>query len=183
MSKYSGKADCGDTYEILGEEKFFKTRVYFGDNIVPLKIETYKDALPYFPYLEKMATGDSIWLCTESYVDTEERETLAWKFSLIKKFHRKCKRNKTEFSLERFRDEYGWFVNDSYIERMFEEVGHFGQKAEVPEDCHTKMAEIYREHLFEDMIKAGYTEFEAAKWVYGWKRAWDMSKAKESNHG
>lgn len=72
MSKYSGKCDFGDTWEILGD-RVKNMKVYFGNNIVPLEIHSYKDALPYFPYLVSMMEssdeGTIVRLCTVPYTE------------------------------------------------------------------------------------------------------------------
>lgn len=49
MSKYSGRCDFGDAWEIL-KERTTTTKVYLGEHIIPLEIHSYKEALPYFPY-------------------------------------------------------------------------------------------------------------------------------------
>jgi hypothetical protein len=111
MSKYSGQCDFGDTWEIL-DERTATTKVYFGSNIAPLEIHSYKDALPYFPYgvamLGSSKESTTVILTTTSLI---EKSPL-----MAAKKH-------------------------------------------------------YQKLLFDDMIKAGYDESAAYRWVYGFK-AW-----------
>ena len=103
MSEFSGRCDLGDTCDIFGIDKIIsKYKIYTYGNILPLKIEKPSDLIPYYPYIVTMMTsskegGGVIHLSKESFVDEEEREHLGWDLDHIKKYWRKCKRDKKEF--------------------------------------------------------------------------------------
>ena len=177
MSKYSGKCDFGDTWMIHGEGYILNSNVYIGENIVPLRIDSYKDALPYFPYLVSLAAFNNvegkgeIRLSTESFIDREEREHLGWILRDAKKYFKKCKRIKKEFDADEATKALSSFEYEKNIYMpIAEEVKKDGIKAKIPDRVHLPMHEYYRKELYDDMIKAGYDSTKAAKWAYGWHR-------------
>lgn len=182
MSQYSGKCDLADTWEIYGEEYMLKSNIYIGDNIIPLRIDSYKDALPYFPFIEAVSAGDkdhaNIWLHEESYVDQEERDILTSYLNDFKKYWRKCKRKKIEYTVDEAIYAVSWHTDD-YIIQLAELVEKDGDKAQLPWYIHTRMAEYYRLELYNDMIAAGWDERKAKCWVYGWERAMRDEKIKD----
>ena len=172
MSKYSGKCDFGDSWDIFGEEYILNSKIYIGNNIVPLKIESYKDALPYFPHIVYMQAGDkegaNIWLTEKSFVDSEEEASLERTLDTLKRYYRKCKRNKKEFDMNEALGLTSWF--DEYrraYQPIADEILKHGEKACVPDTVHLPYYEGDRKRLYEDMVKAGYAEAEAAKWCFG----------------
>ena len=105
MSKYSGKCDLYDSLIMIKDIKdYSKVKIYaYNNDIVPLRIDFERDAMPFYPYLTIMMNGDKdgntiIHLSSESYVDTDENEHLSWYLEDIKKYWRKCKRKKIEFN-------------------------------------------------------------------------------------
>ena len=175
MSKYSGKCDFGDTWEILGD-RIKNAKIYFGYNIVPLKIESEKDALPYFPYLVgSMASSDestTIHLSTISYVDQQEKNILESSWESAMRVYRRLVRNKEAITVDAIiKETFPSFEKDNQNNKvMAEAIVRDGKKAKMPSNIHTPMAEHYRKVLYDDMIKAGYAETEAYKWVYGMER-------------
>ena len=182
MSCFCGKCDLWDSVQIHGEDYFLNDcKIYIGRNIVPLKIESVKDLLPYAAYLVATAChskekGGVVRITTESYVDREEREILTWHFDDLKKIHRRCRRLKIPFNKEEALKECKWWVrdNEENFDLMFAAIEKDGQRAELPEDCHTYMGEYYRKELYDAMIEAGWREFETLEWVYGFNRGWKM---------
>ena len=83
----SSKCDFGDTCSMFNtpQEILEKYKVYAYDNdIVPLKMETEKDLIAYYPYLVTLMCcnkeeGGIIHLSHESYIDSEEREHMEYK--------------------------------------------------------------------------------------------------------
>ena len=79
MSLYSGKCDFSDMSDIHNVDNILKSNVYIGWNIAPLKFETEKDLIPYYPYIVGFSATTNgvgeIRLSSESYVDRQERET------------------------------------------------------------------------------------------------------------
>ena len=51
MSLYSGKCDFADMVDIWGIEKAINADVYLYDSLIPLRIETEKDLVPFYPFL------------------------------------------------------------------------------------------------------------------------------------
>jgi hypothetical protein len=76
MSKYSGKCDFRDTWEICDiENRIEQANIYVGNNIVPLRITSYKDAVPYFPRIAYAIGNENngvinIWLGEKSYAES-----------------------------------------------------------------------------------------------------------------
>ena len=175
MSKYSGKCDFGDSWEIWGEDHVLNSKIYIGDNIIPLKIETYKDALPYFPRIVFLAAGDKgssvIRLTEESFVDLRESERLNWVLEDVKRYYRKCKRSKKTFDFDEAMRLVCWFGSDIEIyEPIVREVMRKGDKAQVPDKVHIPYYDYERKFLYDDMVEAGYSEQEAAIWCFGFTR-------------
>lgn len=178
MSKYSGKCDFGDLCEIYGEEKTVKAKVYIGNNIMPLAINSYKDALPYFPFLVGLSVcnedGMTMRLSRESYVDSYEREVLSSYLDTVIRYYKRCKRKKETFDANDALKHISWFdENETYKQLIVNEVENNGVKSEIPQGCHMPIAEIYREMLFNDMVYAGYTPSESARWCFGIDRTFN----------
>ena len=83
ISKFSGKCDVYDSLVMIREVKdFSKVIIYAADNeVIPLRINSKKDLIPYYPYLTSIMCGDSegntiIHLSKKSFVDAEEEGIL-----------------------------------------------------------------------------------------------------------
>ena len=89
MSVYSGKADLFDNLGDATDEKLQNSNIYIGDNIIPLRINNQHDLAPYYPYLVAVGSWSDghaeIHLSTESFIDTDERESLTWKLEDVKR--------------------------------------------------------------------------------------------------
>ena len=175
MSRYSGKCDFGDSWGIHGEEYILNSKIYFGDNIVPLRIDSYKDALPYFPFLVGMIAGNkegaTIRLAERSFVDAEEEEMLTWELNNFKRYYRKCKRKKIPYNVDEALEKCIYFNGDREFYRpIAEAVSKYGNSAEIPENMHLRTHEYYRKLLYKDMREAGYSCHEACTWCFGWRR-------------
>lgn len=174
MSQFSGKCDYRDSYEIFGEEYILNSKTFIGNNIIPLRMDSYKDLVPYFPYLVATSCGDKesavIRLTNESFVDSEERETLQWYLDDIKKEWRRCKRKKIEFNVDEVSDKIGY--DKEFIKILADEVARNGNKAEIPYNAHMPLRDYYRIELYKEMVKVGYSKFQSAEWCFGWERVW-----------
>lgn len=172
MSRYSGKCDFGDTWRIHGEEHILNSDIYIGNNIVPLRINTYKDALPYFPHLvwlmayDKESNKSVIRLSDKSFVDSEERERLGRMLDDMKREYRRCKRKRIPFLFDNLRFTY----MEEIYGKIFYEVEAKGEKAKIPYNLHFPYHDMERVNLYEDMVKAGYAELKAAIWCFGYER-------------
>ena len=172
MSRFSGKCDLGDTLDIRGEEFISKSKIFIGNNIAPLRIDTYKDALPYFPFLVGSMGSDKemayIRISNRSFVDIEEEEMLGWILRDAKKYYRKCKRNKVDFDINEALKKTVMFECDYDEYRpIIEAVKENGEKATVPETVHRPIHDHYRKDLYEEMVKVGYDENSSAIWCFG----------------
>lgn len=77
MSRFSGKCDFYDEIEIFGLDRVLSAKIFIGENDYPLAITSYKDCIPYFPYIVTMSFHDKnegrdiIRLSEKSWVDIE----------------------------------------------------------------------------------------------------------------
>ena len=179
MSQFCGKCDFYDSFVAIGgddEEKVIenlkKLRLYvYGkdgrDHLV--KSDTIKDIAKYYPYLESVAaynkeTGYNIHLRSDSFIDQEEREHIGWYVRDVLKYWRKCKRNKKPFIVDECIKSLHW-MNDDILRTVAERVAKDGDKAEF-DDIHNSLHEYYRRRWFEELVRLGYTEFEAYNWCF-----------------
>ena len=172
----AGKCCFEDTVAIFGADNILeKYDVYIGDNILPLRMESEKDLIPYYPYLESIMvsnkeTGGIIRLHTRSFIDEEEEERLTWRLNELKKYWRRCKRRKEPFSTEEALKKICFFDPQDYEKKLVTRVAEFGEAA-IIEGIHDPMHERMRNELYELMIKYGWPEPQAYRWVYGWERS------------
>lgn len=163
MSMFSGKCDCYDTliaiHNYTEDDLKNKVKIYVGNNTEPLHIESYKDLIPYYPYLISFAMfskGKSVvHLSSESFVDSEERESLYFRLKELIKIYNHCKRKKTEFSVNDAVKEvcYGDWNSDIICE-LAKRVKENGKKATI-DGLHLKLYELYRKTLVDEMLKNG----------------------------
>ena len=75
MSMFSGKCDFYDEIAIFGLNQILKSKVYVGDSKEPLKLNSLRDCIPYYPYVvvASFTTNGSgtIILTSKSWVDIE----------------------------------------------------------------------------------------------------------------
>ena len=184
MSKFSGRCDCFDVLMGIREiTDFSKVKVYIGQELVPLRIDSYKDLVPYFPYLVVTQTGDGkgnmiVRLSIKSCVDTEEAELLLIELNHIKKYYRKCKREKTEYIEEEALRRISWMDGSEYLKELVKRVKEYGEKATIDE-IHIPSYERDRQNLYEEMLRVGWTEDQAYRWCFGWGRWLKRKKVNE----
>lgn len=163
MSRYSGKCDCYDSlvmiHEYTEDELKNNVRIYVGNSDIPLKIESYKDLIPFYPYLIGSACFDNeerksiIHLSSESFVDREERESLEYKLKHLMRIYNRCKRKKVEFNVEEAVKEISWNGwNEKACRELAERVREKGKRATI-DGLHLEMHERYRKELVNEMIK------------------------------
>lgn len=172
MSKFSGKCDFYDHIEIFGVDDTLSSDIYIGRNIIPLRFETEKDLIPYYPYLIAMSVWDNetkkgmIVLSEESFVDREEKETLTYTLQRLVRYYNKCKRKHIPYDPEQaVKESLGDWFNPPYYKVLAERVGEYGEKANI-NGVHTNTHHYYRDLLYKEMINNGYTPFKAWYWVY-----------------
>lgn len=158
------------------EEILEKYQVYaYGNDIVPLRMESKKDLVAYYPYLTTMVysnkeEGGRIHLSDKSYIDIEEEERLNRKINDLKKYYKKCKRNKEEFDKNKALELICWLEEPKpYHIELVNRVAEFGNKATI-ENIHDPFHDRMREEWYQLMLDNGWGEQRAYRWVYGWQR-------------
>ena len=172
MSLYSGKCDFCDMCDIHNVDNILKSNVYIGWNIIPLKFETEKDLIPYYPYLVATSATTNgvgeIRLSTESYVDRRERESLEFYTKECQRYVSKCKRKKVEVNLDHFDTMYNQYNKDIYKEILTRIIGK--SKEFTLDGIYLPMAERYRKELYDEMIKDEWESNKAKLWCFGWRK-------------
>ena len=180
MSMFSGKCDfydsvvaiwCdGDTTKL--EEFLARTDIYIfsraDERKHKLDIKNEKDAAKYYPYLQCIAAlgrtdRNTIILSSTSFIDDEEEEHLSWYLDDVLKYWRKCKRNKTPFTAEKYFEQTWLNKSNPLLIEIVKRVVKDGKKA-TTEGLHTDIHEYYRKRWFEEMVRLGYSETEAFNW-------------------
>lgn len=182
MSMFSGKCDVYDTVVSIRADgdpskiDYTKLHIYSYDNpLVELRIDCEKDLVPYYPYLQSYSSGYDgelhIHLSEQSFVDQEEQERLSWYLNDMLKYYKKCKRLKEEFTLSGFFASKGssYWDKDIIVE-IFNRVAKDGVKADIT-GLHDKAHDYYRNNLYEEMLRVGYTAFHATMWCWGLEEA------------
>lgn len=176
MSIYSGKCDVYDSLvEINNISDFDNVKIYAnGNHIIPLRIDSQRDLIPYYPYLVSMmsSTKDgekTIYLSEKSYVDTEEEERLQWRLEQLKKYYRRCKRNHEPYDeKEAIKKICIWNVSEDYETELVNRVKIDGEKATY-DGIHIPIFDKMRKKLYDDMVYAGYSKFKSRLWCFGWR--------------
>lgn len=163
MSMFSGKCDCYDTlvaiHNYTEDELKNKVDIYVGNSTEPLHIESYKDLIPYYPYLVSSGVFSKdkfvVHLTSESFVDEEERESLEFRLKELIKIYNRCKRKKTEFNVEDTVKEvcFGDWNRDVICE-LAKRVKENGKKATI-DGLHLKIHELFRKTLVDEMLNNG----------------------------
>ncbi len=180
---FSGKADCYDTLIAIGHvTDFSKIHIFADENPVELKIESYKDLIPYFPcvpYAEGHCDGEyHIRTSSKPWYRREEEQMLRIYIKNMITCYNKLKREKRltlENLLEMYQDRFCWHtLNDQdklIAERVIEAKGH---KERVKyDDIFSPMGDYYRKKLYEHMVEHGWNEYTAKEWCYGWERVFN----------
>ena len=173
MSLYSGKCDFCDTCEIHNVDNILKSNVYIGWNIIPLKFESEKDLIPYYPYIVgSSATTNGVGeirLSTESYVDRRERESLEFYTKECQRYVNKCKRKEEIINIEHFDNQYYRDVYRKILIRLVDKTKEF-----TLDGIYLPMAEHYREELYREMLKNDYSEYDSKKWCFSWRKEYPI---------
>lgn len=155
MSKFSGKCDLYDWIEIAGGYQEFMDcgyTIYVGKSEEPLKIESLKDLVPYYPYVISSVAGGILHLSSRSWVDMEEERCLNNYLSAIIKNFNRCKRKKIEFDVDAAVKEVFLYCHENEIRELANRVKEYGKKATV-EGLHLSSYEHYREFLENEIQK------------------------------
>ena len=183
ISKYSNKCDLYDVLVDIREiTDFSKVKIYAANNsIVPLRIDSQKDLMPYYPYIVAISISNSdgtqiIHLSEGSYVDIEEQERLTWNLDELKRYYRRQKRRHEPFDNDEAMKKISFFDDTpEYKKELVNRVRELGEKAAI-EDIHIPFMDTMRQRLYEDMVAAGWNDDRAYEWCFGWKRLWNRTK-------
>ncbi len=193
ISKYSGKCDLYDVLVDIREvTDFSKVKIYAANNfIVPLRIDSQKDLMPYYPYIVAISVGNSdgtqiIHLSEKSYIDSEEEERLTGNLDTLKCYYRRQKRRHEPFDSDEALKKIYFFDStpEYYKKELVNRVKELGEKATI-EDIHIPYCDAMRQRLYEDMVAAGWNDDRAYEWCFGWQRHWNRAKerlAEENNN-
>ena len=186
MSIYTGKADLFDSLVMIHQvTDFSNIQIYAAHNdIIPLRIDSQKDLIPYYPYLISIMSSSkddngirhmTINLSEKSYIDIDEEERLEWRLNRLKKYYRRCKRNHQPFDdHEAIRVVSPWDDAEEYEFELVKRVKVDGEKATY-DGVHIPYLDEGRMRLFNDMVEAGYNEVKAWTWCFGWRRLGELN--------
>ena len=187
MSIFSGKCDIYDSLiEICGVTDFSKVHIFVKNNPVELRIDSYKDLIPYFPCLTGVSTNHDgehyIYTSGKPWYRTEEEEMFLIYLRDLTTCYNKLKREKRlslEALIEMHTERFRWIDNkseliDELAKRLFEAKG---KKERVDyDDLYTPIGDHFRKRLLEEMIGHGWKLFDACMWCYGYRRAYEKYK-------
>ena len=183
ISQFSGKCDCYDHFSEYTDEQLQKSQIFIGDQIVPLRINNQHDLAPYYAHIVgSVGYCDGIAVCrlTErAYVDYEEEDQLTWKLRDIKKYYRKCKRNKIIYTVEEALKKTCFLTPTETDYELAKRVEIYGNKASI-EGLHDSMHDYYRNELLEEMLRLGWDKRKAKYWLW---RDWKMLIEEEDIDG
>lgn len=172
---HSGKCDFADHLAIHtnGEptdEDFKKMKIYVGE-AGPLRIDTFVDAIPYFPYLVSCSASSeghhNMTLGTKSYIDQEEESHRSWYERDALAYLKKCRREKTEPSYEVFKKKY--YIGDCFqVQEIYKRI-LANPKDYYLGDIHFNLQHWYREMLLEYAEKHGCNMSHPIFWKYRWE--------------
>ncbi len=175
MSRYCGKCDFCDHIIGMNDEHLKKINVYVNGKKVKADTEKYR-AL-YYPFIIGLgvhdANGDSVWLSQTSNITQEESERLDYFLKTIKRAYNRCKRQKIPFTYERAIETIYTpdCVSDYYLKEplneLFERVCKSPHKADASGiRIEGGIIAYYRSEWEKELIRVGWEENEARKWVY-----------------
>lgn len=171
MSKFSGKCDVYDHTCEMSDEEICSTNFYLSGSIVPLRIDSRYDLIPFYPYIVTLAIGNksggrNIYFSRESYVDEAEHEFLATRLENCLRYYNQCKRKHIPYDYDEAVKKISFFnyVDDANLE-IARRVEENGKKANI-EGLHLPMPEHYRHELLDEMVKAGWDEKLSKYWIW-----------------
>lgn len=172
MSKFSGKCDVYDSIVMIREAtdlSRYKFYIWVGDRYHKLDIKDFKDLSKYYPYLIGVMVADkegaTVVLSQNSFIDTEEREHIGWYLRDALAAYKRAKRKHETFSAEKYCDEYIWEPNKELKRIVAERVERDGLNANI-DGLHDRIHNHFRKEWYEEMVRLGWSEVEAERWVY-----------------
>lgn len=165
MSNFSGKCDFADEVDIFGFNTIKNSEVYVS-NVGPLKIESQKDLIPYYPYIVGMSYHDNVKktgvinLSSRSFNDSEEERHVKFQVNTTLKYAAKCKRNKKPFDIDEALKRIALSIPDITDREICNRIkdGKIKNIADFDDTCydiHDSMHDYYRRQLIEAATKEG----------------------------
>ena len=159
---------------------FSKVHIYLHDSPVELRIDSYKDLIPYFPCIPSIETHSNgeyrIYISGNPWYRVEEEEMLRIYLRDLTTCYNKLKRDKNlslETLIERYNTKYNWsHAKDELISELASRlIEAKGKKDKVDiSDLYLSSEDYFRKKLYEEMVGNGWEESVAYRWCYGWKR-------------
>ena len=188
ISVYSGRCDLADILIGIGEATdFSKVHIYINDNPVELRIDSYKDLIPYFPCIPSISTYSDgecrICISGKPSYRRDEEDLLRIYLRDLTTCYNRLKRDKclsldglikvyvTKYTWSRTKDE----LISELAKRLFEAKG----KKDKVDISDLYLPNYYRKTLYEEMVNNGWRESVAYCWCYGWSR-W-LERTKDEN--
>ena len=146
------------SWEKVREEKINIPETYYKK----IEYSSIEDLIPYYPHLVAFAGCDNtnprnsvVCITSESFVDSEERESLEFRLKHLLTIYNRCKKKKIEFDVEEALKEIVWNGwNEEPYRELANRVKLYGKKATV-DGIHLRMQEHYRQELVDEMLKHG----------------------------
>jgi hypothetical protein len=192
-SCFSGRCDLYDSLIDIGKvTDFSKVHIYIKYNPVELRIDSYKDLIPYFPCVPSISTHSNreyrLCISGKPWYRVEEEQTLNFYLRDLTTCYNKLKREKRlslEALIEMHTERFRWISNkngliDELARRLIEAKGN-KDKVYI-EDLYLPSGDWFRKKLYEEMIKNGWNENVAYNWCYGWDRWTERGKDEESTN-
>lgn len=189
-SMWSGKADVYDSLIMIGKTTdFSKVHIYADGNPIELRIDSYKDLIPYFPCIPSIETYSDgeyrIYTSSTPYYRKEELSLLKIYVRDLITCYNKLKREK-KYTIDNlvimYKNKYKWSsISDKLICQLANKVDEAkGHKERINlNDVFTPQGDYFREKLYKEMVENGWDEFKAKEWCCGYERAWNEKR--ESN--
>ena len=193
ISVYSGRCDVSDSLIEIGEvTDFSKIHIYLHDSPIELRIDSYKDLIPYFPCIPSIQTHCNgeyrICISGKPSYRIEEEDLLRIYLRDLTTCYYRLRRNKNlslESLIERYNSKYSWGSPKEEIvtklaSRLIEAKGN-KDKVDIS-DLYLPSGDYFRNKLYEEMVNNGWKENVAYRWCYGWKRWLERIKNEESTN-
>lgn len=175
MSIYSGQFDVYDYFYDKNDDDILNTKVYIGNNIISLRINSRKDLVPYYGHGIIICLNNSITITDYSLIDEESNDIIEYYQKNIIRFLKNSKRKNIKVDKDYFNDRpLLSFNREIYIEifhRLLDNNMYIS-------DIHTNMWKICKEELYDEMIKEGYDEKQSLIWCYGFDEYCERKKEK-----
>ncbi len=181
MSKYSGRCDIFDSLSDISD--FSNVHIFIKNNPIELRIDSQKDLVPYYPFIEAIAVYSNgvynISIGDEPSYMREEWSILETDISYIKRIYNRFKRNKLEITVDSISEKckswlWNWERNENTLKELIKRIIEAKGKDVKFKDLQLDYSQYYRQMLYNEMIANDYPKNVALKWCYGWKKAIEL---------